>query len=224
MGKAIKASRVGDAYARLKEEIRTNRMPPGFQLPEPELALRFGMSRTPIREALIRLEAEGLVELIPRRGVRVLPIQPQDMAEIYEILTSVEPDAAAALAARNLSDEELAPLVRATATMEAALEQGDREKWAEAGELFHMLLLELHGNKRLSIMVGKLFDQAHRARMITLRLRPLPVQSTQEHSEILTNLRRGDPDAVRAVFRRHRTRAAEELLDILEQFYQPTSS
>lgn len=60
-----------------------NLLPPGYQAPEPELALRFGVSRTTIREALIRLEAEGLVELIPRRGARVLPIRADDMKEIY---------------------------------------------------------------------------------------------------------------------------------------------
>jgi DNA-binding GntR family transcriptional regulator len=221
MPKAEKATRVSDAYARLKEEIRTNRMPPGFQLPEPELALRFGMSRTPVREALIRLEAEGMVELIPRRGVRVLPVQPHDMAEIYEILTSLEPDAAAALAARNPTEEQLAPLVTATEAMERALEQNDLDGWAEADEQFHTRLLELHGNKRMTDYVTKLFDQAHRARIITLRLRPSPVRSTQEHREILTHLRNGDAVAVRELFRVHRTRAAGELLKILKQVHLP---
>lgn len=219
MEKTAKATRVGDAYTRLREEIRTNRMPPGFQLPEPELALRFGMSRTPIREALIRLEAEGLIELIPRRGVRVLPIQPHDMAEIYEILTSLEPDAAAALAVRGPSEEELTPLVRATEDMEQALENSDLDAWALADEQFHKRLLELHGNQRLFDYVSKLYDQAHRARIVTLRLRPLPVKSTQEHREILTYLRNGEADAVRELFRVHRKRAAGELLKILEQVH-----
>jgi len=219
MEKAAKATRVGDAYARLKEEIRTNRMPPGFQLPEPELALRLGMSRTPVREALIRLESEGLIELIPRRGVRVLPIQPQDMAEIYEILTSLEPDAAAALAARAPSRKELLPLERATEDMEEALERSDLDAWAKADERFHTLLLELHGNKRLTDYVNNLFDQVHRARIITLRLRPLPVRSTQEHRQILTHLSAGDAVAVREVFRVHRLRAAGELLKIIKQVH-----
>ena len=118
---AEKSSRVNDAYLRLKEEIRSNDMPPGFQAPEPEIAERLGMSRTPVREALIRLEAEGLVELIPRRGARVLPIRTEDMKEIYEILTALEPDAAAALAARNPSPEALQPLIQATDEMEQAL-------------------------------------------------------------------------------------------------------
>ena len=149
MAEAAKSSRVEDAYERLKDEIRTNRMPPGFQAPEPEIALRLGMSRTPVREALIRLEAEGLVELIPRRGARVLPIQPEDMREIYEILTALEPDAAARLASRKPSKEELAPLAQATRDMEEALRKEDLDAWAEADDRFHVALLELQGNRRL---------------------------------------------------------------------------
>ena len=218
MADAAKSSRVEDAYERLKDEIRTNRMPPGFQAPEPEIALRLGMSRTPVREALIRLEAEGLVELIPRRGARVLPIQAEDMRAIYEILTALEPDAAARLAARKPSEEELAPLVQATRDMEAALEKEDLDTWAEADDRFHVALLELQGNRRLKSFVMSLYDQAHRARVVTMRMRGAPRKSTEEHREILENLRRGDIKATRRVFKEHRRRAAEELLSILEKY------
>lgn len=218
MAETAKKTRVGSAYERLKEEIRMNRMPPGFQAPEPEIAIRLGMSRTPVREALIRLEAEGLVELIPRRGARVLPIQAEDMREIYEILTALEPNAAANLASRGPSEDELAPLESATSDMEQALEADDLDAWAEADERFHDLLLELHGNKRLQAFVSALHDQAHRARIITLRLREKPVQSTQDHREILEHLRKGDADQTRRAFRAHRQRAAAELLGILEKY------
>lgn len=217
MPKTQRATRVVDAYMRIKAEIRSNRMPPGFQLPEPELALRFEMSRTPMREAVIRLEAEGLVEVIPRRGVRVLPVLPEDMAEIYEILTALEPEAAAALAARKPSIEELAPLADATSAMEKALQDKDLEAWAEADDLFHKLMVDLRGNKRLAEFVSTLYDQAHRVRMLTLHLRPYPVQSTREHREILTHLGTGDAEAARKVFHDHRSRAAHELLEILKQ-------
>lgn len=216
-----KSTRVEDAYTQLKQEIRLNRMPPGFQAPEPEIALRLGMSRTPVREALIRLEAEGLVELIPRRGARVLPIQYDDMREIYEILTSLEPDAAANLAARHPTAEELAPLSEATDRMEQALAEGDLDAWAEADDQFHIHLLELQGNRRLREFVGALYDQAHRARIVTLRLREPPVRSTREHREILDALLAGDSGGARRVFRQHRRRAANELLKILERYRLP---
>ncbi len=216
-----KKSRVGDAYARLKEDIRSNLMPPGYQAPEPEIAERLGMSRTPVREALIRLEAEGLVELIPRRGARVLPIKAEDMKEIYQILTALEPDAAASLASRAPNEEELAPLREATDEMEEALEAGDLDRWAAADDRFHITLLELHGNKRMQAFVSALFDQAHRARIVTLRLREAPVRSTQEHREILDRLAAGDVEGTRRVFRQHRERASGELLKLLKNYRLP---
>lgn len=218
MAAAAKSTRVGDAYERLKEEIRTNRMPPGYQAPEPEIALRLGMSRTPVHEALIRLEAEGLVEMIPRHGARVLPIRADDMREIYEILTALEPDAAADLAGRNPTPKELAPLDKATTDMEMALELGDLDKWAEADDRFHLTLLDLQGNRRLKSFVTALYDQAHRARIVTMRMRAAPTKSTTEHRHILEHLRCGDADGTRRAFRQHRQRAARELLAILEKY------
>jgi len=215
---AEKLSRVEDAYERLKDEIRNNRIPPGLQAPEPELALRLGMSRTPVREALIKLQAEGLVELIPRRGVRILPLRAHDMREIYEILTVLEPDAAAKLAARKPSDEELLPLAKATSDMEMALKKQDLNLWAEADDRFHIELLELQNNRRLRDFVMTLYDQTHRARIVTMRMRDVPKESTEEHREILEHLSRGDAKAVRRVFKAHRQRASEELLSILEKY------
>lgn len=217
MANQLKTTRVSDAYVQLKNEIRSNRMPPGFQAPEPEIALRLGMSRTPVREALIRLEAEGLVELIPRRGARVLPIRVEDMREIYQILTALEPEAAAHLAARGASAEELAPLEQANAEMERALEEGDLDSWAEADDRFHGSLLDLHGNRRLSAIVGSLNDQAHRARVFTLRLRDKPVRSTEEHAVILTHIREGRAEEARKAFADHRKRTVAEILALLEK-------
>lgn len=212
-----KISRVSDAYIRLKEAIRNNELPPGFQASEPAIAMRLGMSRTPVREALIRLEAEGLVELIPRRGARVLPIRLSDMKEIYQILASLESDAAASLAAAKPSNEALRVLSEATGDMEAALDAADLDAWADADDRFHHHLLDMHGNRRLREFILALNDQVHRTRIVTLRLRGLPVQSTQEHGRILRCLQRGDAPDARATCRAHRERAARELLGVLEK-------
>ena len=220
MATEAKTSRVGDAYTQLKDEILSNRMPPGFQAPEPEIALRLGMSRTPVREALIRLEAEGLVELAPRRGARVLPIRAEDMQEIYEILTALESDAAAALARRMLDADALAPLSAATKDMEEALEREDRDAWAEADDRFHRTLLELHGNRRLRSFAQSISDQAHRARIATLRLRDMPKRSTEDHRDILEALLAGNEDGARKACRAHRRRAAVELVGILQKLPQ----
>ena len=214
-------SRTDEAYSRLKSDIRENRMPPGYLEPEPELATRLGMSRTPVHEALIRLQAEGMVELVPRRGARVLPISAEDMREIYEILKALEPEAAARLAAQNPDERALAPLDAANDAMTAALEDGDLDAWAAADDRFHQTLLRLHGNRRLAQFVSSLFDQSHRARMVTLRLREPPIISTAEHRVILEFLRRGDVDGTRDAFRRHRERTSSELIAILENYRLP---
>ena len=93
-------SMVYAAYEQIRRRILDNVWPPGHRALEQEVALELGMSRTPVREALLQLQNEGLVEVIPRHGVRVLPVSPTDMREIYEILTALECMAAELLARR----------------------------------------------------------------------------------------------------------------------------
>jgi DNA-binding GntR family transcriptional regulator len=209
-------SLVDEAYQGIRRRILDNLWAPGFQAMEQEVASELGMSRTPVREALIRLGKEGLVEVIPRRGMRVLPVSPNDMREIYEILTALESMAAELLAARKPSDTELKPLI--TATKEKALAKGDLDAWAAADELFHQRLIVMAGNKMLSDAVMSYWDRAHRARMFTLRLRPTPVNSTQEHMALVERLQQGDAAGAAAVNRQHRQRASRELLAIFERF------
>lgn len=220
MSIAPKSTRAADVYDVLKHEIRSNALPPGLQVPEPELALRLGVSRTTVREALIRLEADGLIKMIPRRGMRVLPIRAEDMREIYEILTALESEAAADVAARRQTKDALKPLSDATADMRKAVADEALEDWAEADDRFHAALLEIHGNARLQGFARSLSDQVHRARMATLRLRNIPQQSTEEHQVILDALLAGDAAKAREAFRTHRQRASQELLDILTKLPQ----
>ena len=217
-----KASQVDRAYGNLKADILANRLPPGFQAPEPEFATRLGMSRTPVREALLRLQSDGLVELVPRRGARVLPISLDDMREIYEILTVLEPEAAAGLATREdkqATFEALEPAVRA---MEQALAEGDLDAWGEADAQFHRKLLDCHNNQRMSDIINALIEQSQRVRLITLRLREPPHRSTEEHREILDHIMAGRADEARNTFRAHRVRAAQELLSILKDYKFPS--
>ncbi|ETW96306.1 MAG: hypothetical protein ETSY1_27180 [Candidatus Entotheonella factor] len=217
MNAASRPNRVDDAYEQLKREILENRMSPGNQATELELAARLGMSRTPVHEALIRLEGEGLLELIPRHGARVLPVSPDDMREIYQLLTVLEPEAAADIARQQPGHDQLAGLEAATAEMERSIAAGDLDAWAKADDRFHRELLDLSSNRRLCAFVNTLFDQAHRARMMTLRLRQPPIRSTREHRAILRAIAKGDAEQTRQQFRAHRERAGQELLDILDR-------
>ncbi|MBX3585457.1 MAG: GntR family transcriptional regulator [Ramlibacter sp.] len=212
------ASLVDAAYQDMRRRILDNVWAPGYQALEQEIALQLGMSRTPVREALIRLANEGLVEVIPRRGMRVLPVSPTDMKEIYEILGALESMAAEMLAARKPSDAELKPLITATKAMEKALARDDLDAWAAADESFHEQLVNMAGNKLLAEAVFTHWDRAHRARMFTLRLRPKPVNSTKEHMALVDRLREGDAAGAAAVNREHRQRASRELLAIFERF------
>ena len=91
-------SLVDEAYQALKTAIRDNVFPPGHQAAEPEIARQLGMSRTPVHEAIIRLQEEGLVQVLPRRGILICPISADDIREIYDVLIAVEGMAAALLA------------------------------------------------------------------------------------------------------------------------------
>ncbi len=187
---------------------------------EPELALRYGVSRATIREALIRLEAEGLISIVPRRGARVLPIVADDMREIYQLLMSLESDAAYELASRGLVEQEIERLTLANDWMVQALNKEDLAAWAVADDAFHRGILDIHGNKRLGKIVTSLMNQAHRARLVTRAFRPLPTKSIEEHREILEAIRGKDADAARDLFKAHRKRSAQEILEILDKLPQ----
>jgi DNA-binding GntR family transcriptional regulator len=216
-GRLVRTSLVDQAYGAIRERILDNAYPPGHQALESELAVALGISRTPVREALIRLQKEGLVEVVPRHGMRVLPVSPADMAEIYAVLSALESAAAEAVAARRPGNEELTPLVQATRDMDRALKADDLDAWAAADERFHRKLVDLSGNRMLKATVENFWDRAHRARMVTLRMRPKPINSTKEHTLLVERLRAGDARGAFELNREHRARASGELLALFER-------
>jgi DNA-binding GntR family transcriptional regulator len=204
------------AYRVIRRRILDNEWAPGHQVLEQALALELGMSRTPVREACMRLANEGLVKVVPRHGMRVLPVSPSDMREIYQILTSLESMAAELVAQARPTAAELAPLEKASRDMAKALKRDDLDAWAEADERFHRHLMQMCGNARLAAIVFNYWDRSHRARMVTLRLRPRPVNSTREHLALVDAIRRGDAVAARELHRTHRERGSRELTGILQ--------
>ena len=205
------------AYAEVKRRILDNEMPAGYQILEQELAEMLDMSRTPVREAMIRLAEEGMVEIRPRHGLRVLPLSASDMQEIYHILIALEATAAQLVAERGLSDDQLGQLRTAVSDMDRALASDDLRGWAAADERFHMLLVDYCGNARLRALVGTFWDQSHRARMATLKLRPKPVDSNKDHAAVVEAITRGDAEAAREIHRQHRIRAGQILVSLLKE-------
>jgi DNA-binding GntR family transcriptional regulator len=214
-----KPSLVDDAYRKLKHAIRENEFPPSYQGSEQEIANRLGMSRTPVHEALIRLQEEGLVRVLARRGVIVSAISADDMREIYGVIIALE-TAAAELLAERPSQERLLiarELEAVNKAMETALKKDDLTAWARADESFHRMLIEHSGNQRLLRMYHTIMDQSHRARMITLRIRPRPEGSVKEHRAIVDAIKSGSPSEARELAKQHRVRARNQLVPLLEQ-------
>lgn len=205
------------AVAQLREMIFQGELSPGSDHLEAELAEKLGMSRTPVREAALTLEAQGLVALRPRRGMRVLPLSAQDMAEIYDVLTELESLAAETAALKSLSATELAPLARSIQGMDNALHAKDREAWAEADGAFHRELVRLGGNARIMSLVAMMEDQVRRAKTVTLYMRPLPTDSNTDHRAVYDAIARGDAVAARRIHHAHRKSARKILVDLLEK-------
>lgn len=210
-------SLVDEAYRTLRERILTNELPPGHQMLEEEAALQLRMSRTPVREAFIRLEREGLVRFVPRRGVQIVPLSARDLREINELLSCLEAAAAERLASRRLQPEALAELDAAIAAMDAALGADDMEAWSEADYRFHCLLLELCDNRRLREVARMFLDQAHRFRRKSMNLREKPVYSTVNHAAVVEAIRRGDPQTAVEIHRSHKRRWTRELDDLINR-------
>lgn len=207
----------GRVYTTLRRMILGTELPPGSNVLLEDLALRLGVSRTPIREALIRLEQEGLVEIRPRHGMRVLPVSIADMREIYQLLTALEALAAELAASRGLTATELRKLETAVDDMDHALTIDDLDAWAEADATFHALLVAYSRNRRLQSLVAGVVDQSHRVRRLTLRLRSKPISSNTDHRAVVDAIRRRDAKAAARLHRRHRKASGAVLIGILER-------
>lgn len=201
----------------LRRMILSGELAAGTDHLESELAETLGMSRTPVREAALMLESRGLLEMRPRKGVRILPVSPEDMREIYDILTELESLAAQRAAEAGYSDADLELLTRSIERMDQAIEDENLEAWAEADDLFHQELVRLGGNNRVAGIVAMMSDQVRRARATTLFIRPLPVQSNEDHRAVLQAIRNGRAEEARQCHRKHRLQARDVLCGILEK-------
>ena len=213
------ASNTDRAVAALRAQIISGDLAPGSDHLETELAEGLGMSRTPVREACRTLAAHGLLDVRPRRGVRIRPISPRDMAEIYDVLTELESLAASYAASKGYSDRELAVLSASILDMETAVERADRLAWANSDDLFHAELVRLGGNSRIIDIVARMVDQVRRARMVTLYIRALPTRSTGDHRAVYEAIRAGHAATARALHHAHRRNAKDTMIALLERHH-----
>jgi DNA-binding GntR family transcriptional regulator len=205
-------------YQKIREMILSNALRPGTQMLEQELVEMFGVSRTPVREALIRLQNEHLVRIIPRHGMRVCNVSMADLEEVFQVQTSLEATAAADVAKRQPGARELRALEKACAQMERAFFKGDRDAWSAACESFYAHLVGLSDNPRLMQIVGECGDQVRRVRELTLRLIAFDDARTKGLRAIVDALREGDASRAETLCREHRGTALDTQIAALERF------
>ncbi|MEP0233116.1 GntR family transcriptional regulator [Roseibium sp.] len=218
MADALKQKSItAQAVEHIRQLIFDGELPAGSDHLESELADRLGMSRTPVREATLLLAQQGLLEVRPRKGVRISSLSLKDMEEIYAVLTELESLAAAEAAGASYNDEELAVLAKSIDDMETALSNGNLEAWALADETFHSELVRLGGNSRILGIVAMMSNQVRRARAITLHIRPAPLKSNEDHRAVYDAIRRGDAKTAHNRHRSHRQHAREVLIELLKK-------
>ncbi|MDQ6881953.1 MAG: GntR family transcriptional regulator [Pseudomonadota bacterium] len=176
----------------LRQRIFGRELEPGAWIDEMKLAEEFGISRTPLREALKVLAAEGLVTMKVRRGAYVTEVSDTDLTDVYHLLSLLESDAAGVVAER-ASDAQIKELQALHDRLEAAA--GDREKFFLLNERFHMRLLELAGNRWRDQMVADLRKVMKLNRRNSLLKSGRVGESLKEHRAIMKALARRDAKA-----------------------------
>jgi DNA-binding GntR family transcriptional regulator len=193
------------AYERIRQGILDSRWASGEHLRENELAEITGVSRTPVREALRRLEADGLVTLVPNLGARVNAWGEQDLDEIFGLRTVLESHAVL-LAAQRISLPQLAELFRLCVAMEdlvAAYPDVNHQELSVYNDQFHGLLLEASGNRRLQLLLKQVVEMPLVVRTFVRYSRRDLSRSMAHHREITEALSAGDGRWAAAVMESH---------------------
>jgi DNA-binding GntR family transcriptional regulator len=202
-------------YATLKDAVLSLEFPMGSQLKIEELACRMDCSRTPVREALLRLEKDGLVEVVPRVGFFVTHITRRDLRELLEIRELLEAYAARTAVA-TLSDSDLNYLDQLLELGEKAVEEDDLEQFQQVEIEFHTRLMDLAPNRRLREAMNGLQDLTYRERMLALRSPGNVRETLREHRQIVEALREGDGELAGRMMAEHIAGVRTRLMDFLE--------
>ena len=189
-------------YAHLRDLVVTGRLAPGIALHEPALAQQFGTSRTPIREALLRLRDDGLIDIKRQSGTYVAPIDANRVEEGMMVRDALEPRLAA-MAVSNMTDRGLADLVFETDAMAKAVEHSDSASFIAADDRFHRGLVDMSGFLHVGEIIQRVNAQLDRVRYLSAA-EPLRAQEAlDEHRAIIDCLRDGDAMATAEMMQRH---------------------
>ena len=199
----------------LREAIRNGVLKPGERIMEIQLAEELGVSRTPVREAIRKLELEGYVVMMPRRGTYVASMSIRDINEIFEIRTALE-SLSNGLAADHITDEELEHLQRLLVIIGGYIKEGNMEKIVETDIEFHDTMYHAARNTRLVGIISNLRDQLTRFRTLSMSYPGRLEATLEEHRLIVEAIGQGDRKAASKAAERHMENSEKTLLKAME--------
>lgn len=189
-------------FQTLRNAILKGEIQPGERLMEIQLAQRLGVSRTPVREAIRKLELEGLAIMIPRRGAIVADITVQDLKDVLELRGALE-ELAVQKACDSITEEQLTKLEQTAQMFKSCLAGTDLVRCVEADMAFHEVLYEAAGNKRLQQMLLNLREQMYRYRLEYMKDRNMHRLLAEEHDTICRALKNRDKEKAGNAMRVH---------------------
>ena len=204
-----------EAHQRIKTLILSDRLDSGDMLEIDWLASELGISRTPIREALLILEQEGLVETIPYKGTFVVDVSKKDVEEIYQVREVLE-CLAVGLATPVIPDEELREMQALFASVSGEIEKGDFERYFESDTDFHGLIVRHCSNEVLQHVLGTLTDRIYRVRTFSRSRADYHMRrSFQEHCLILEAIMERDVAKAERLMAEHIRNAGKRIADLV---------
>ncbi|MDR1205702.1 MAG: GntR family transcriptional regulator [Peptococcaceae bacterium] len=203
------------AYEALRDAIMTKLFVPGERLMETELADEMGISRTPVREAMRRLETDGYVVIVPRKGSYVAGISMKDVMDVFEIRTALEM-LAAEKAAERATDEEIEDLRQAVSDMSDTAD-GDLLTTVDSDARFHSLIYQMSKNDRLVGLICDLREQIQRFRSTTLSDPGRLKLAVREHRKVLEAIVGRDPQKAAQTIQKHMEKAQKAIIGILRR-------
>lgn len=199
----------------LRQAIIKGDLKPGERLLEIQLADKLGVSRTPVREAIRKLELEGLVTMVPRRGTTVLGITKKHLKDVLEIRSALE-ELALELACRRITPEQYEELVRLETLLEEKQDSDNAFELSDIDEKFHEQIYQATNNPRLIQLLANLREQMYRFRLEYMKAKDKRPRLIQEHQQIIKALKNKDSKAGRKAIYDHIVNQANAILSTLE--------
>lgn len=205
-----------DIAESIKKAIISGKFKPGEKISEGELAESMGTSRTPLREAFRKLENEGFIEIIPRKGAVVTEIYPEEASDLYQIKSVLE-GLAAKLAMSQITEKEIDKLEKINEDLKSLIDKNDIDMFYKTHQRFHEVFVKSCGNDRLIQMVRNLNDHFKRYGIVSLTLPGQFESATRQHAEIVEAFRQGDEKQVEAKVRKNVITGGRVLVDHLSR-------